>query len=121
MVLMLKDVDWEELKKGIMKQTSFTDKYGVEYKEIVLGKVSDLTPSGKRRYFGRPARNLEATGPYDGYQKMSQIGSRPPTKHEQEDSDWWRDLCLEARKHKIYVRPSDKDRNIIVAGMKSKD
>jgi hypothetical protein len=119
MVLLAKDVNWEKWKQEIAKQTSFIDEYGLEYKEMVLGEVSDLTPSGKHRNFGRPARNLEATGSYDGYLKMPRLGSRPPTKDEQEDSDWWRDLCHEARKHEIYIRPSDKDRKIIVAGMKT--
>jgi hypothetical protein len=121
MVLLAKNVNWEEWKQEIMKQKSFIDKYGDEYKEIILGEVSDLVPSGKHRNFGRSARNLEATGSYDGYLKMPQLGSRPPTRDEQEDSAWWRDLCNEGKEHQIYIRPSDEDRKIIVAGIKIKD
>jgi hypothetical protein len=121
MVLLVKDVDWGKLKQDITKQKSFVDKYGVEYKEIILGNVSDLTPSGKQRKFGRPAPNLEATGSYIGYVKEPELSSRPPTQDEQEDSDWWADLLSEGKKHGVYVRPSDEDRRIIVAGMKIKD
>jgi hypothetical protein len=121
MVLVIKDVNWEKWKQEMSKQESFIDEYGVEYKEIILGEVSDLAPSGKHRDFGRGARNLVATGSYGGYLKAPQLCSRPPTQDEQEDSDWWRDLCNEAKKHEIYIRPSDKDRKIIVAGMKTGD
>jgi hypothetical protein len=121
MVLLVKNINWEKWNQEITKQKSFIDKYGVEYKEIILGEVSDLVPSGKHRNFGRPARNLEARGSYVGYVKTQQLCSRPPTKDEQEDSDWWTDLCNEAKKHKVYIRPSDEDRKIIVAGMKVKD
>jgi hypothetical protein len=121
MVLLVKDINWEKWKQEILKQKSFIDKYGDEYKEIILGEVSDLTPSGSHRDFGRPARNLLATGSYGGYLKTSQLGSRPPTQDEQEDSAWWRDLRNEGKKHQIYITPSDKDRKIIVAGMKIKD
>jgi hypothetical protein len=121
MVLFVKDINWEKWKQEILRQKSFTDKYGDECKEITLGKVSSLAPSGKHRDFGRPARNLEATGSYKGYVKAPQLSSRPPTQDEQEDSDWWANLCNEGKKHEIYIRPSDKDRKIIVAGIKVKD
>ena len=121
MVLLVKDVDWEKWKRDIMKQESFIDKYGDEYKEMTLGEVSDLTPSGKHRNFGRPARNLEATGSYIGYVKSPQLGSRPPTKDEQQDSDWWAHLYNEGKKRGIYIRPSDEDRKIIAVGIKIKD
>jgi hypothetical protein len=119
MVLLVKDVNWEKWKQEIAKQKVFTDKYGVKYKEIILGEVSDLVPSGKHRNFGRPARNLEASGSYIGYVKTPQLCSRPPTRDEQEDSDWWTNLYHEGKKRGIYIRPSDEDRKIIVAGMKA--
>jgi hypothetical protein len=120
-VLSVKDVNWEKWKQEILKQTSFVDKYGDECKEIILGEVSDLTPSGRHRDFGRSARNLEAQGSFKGYMKASELRSRPPTKDEQEDSDWWTDLCNEGKKHGLYIRSSDKNRKIIVAGLKIKD
>jgi hypothetical protein len=120
-VLSVKDVNWEELKQKILKQKSFVDKYGDEYKEIILGEVSDLAPSGKHRDFGRPARNLEASGSYIGFVRLPQLLSRPPSKDEQLDSDWWAELYKEGKKHQIYITPSDEDRKIIVAGMKIKD
>jgi hypothetical protein len=94
---------------------SFIDKYGDECKEIFLGKVADLTPSGKQRDFGRPARNLIDQGSYKGYVRTDETD-------EQEDSDWWRDLIEEGKKHGIYIRPSsDSNRSFIMAGIKIRD
>ena len=116
MVPSIKDINWEKLKEEILGQKSLIDKYGDECKEISLGKVSDLTPSGGHRDFGRPARNLDAQGGYKGYMKYS------GDSDEQRDSDWWRDLIEEAKKHGIYIRPSsDKNRTFIMAGIKIKD
>ena len=113
MVLSVKNLNWKTLKEEILRQESFIDKYGDTCKEISLGKVSDLTPSGKHRDFGRPSRNLMWTGSYKGYM-------RAPI--EQEDSDWWKDLIEEGKKHGIYIRPSpDKHRTFIMAGIKIKD
>jgi hypothetical protein len=111
-----KQPNWEESKQEILKQKSFVDKYGVTYKQVCLGKVSDLTPSRKHRYLGRPARNLDAQGGYKGY--MRYYGD----SDEQRDSDWWRDLIKEGKKHGIYIRPSsDKNRTFIMAGIKIRD
>lgn len=116
MVLFVKNLNWETLKEEILRQESSFDKDGNEYKEICLGRVSDLTPSGKHRNLGRPARNLDAQGGYIGY--MSYSGD----SDEQRDSDWWRDLIEERKKHGIYIRPSpDKHRTFIMAGIKTKD
>ena len=93
-------MDWEKLKEKILRQESFVDKYGDEYKEVSLGKVSDFTPSCKHRFFGRPARNLEAQGSYKKYMRYS------GDSDEQRDSDWWGDLIDEGKKHRIYIRPS---------------
>jgi hypothetical protein len=120
-VLLVKDVDWEKLKQEILREESFIDKYGDECKETTLGKLADLTPSGEHRDFGRPARNLAALGSYKGYVRAPELGSRPPRKNEQQDSDWWTDLCNEGNKHGFYIRPSDEDRKILVVGMKVKD
>lgn len=109
------------MKQDISREESFVDKYGDEYKETILGKLVDLTPSGKHRDFGRPARNLVALGSYKGYVRATELRSRPPSKDEQQDSDWWADLCNEGKKHGVYVRPSDEDRKIIVVGIKIKD
>jgi len=118
----VKNPDWEKLKEEILRQESFVDKYGDECKEISLGKVSDLTPSGKHRDFGRPARNLNASGSYKGYVRAPELLTRPIDETEQEDSDWWRDLIEEGKKHGIYIRPSsDKNRTFIMAGIKIKD
>lgn len=87
-----KNLDWEKLKEEILRQESFVDKYGDTYKETCLDRVSDLTPSGKHRCFGRPARNLDAQGGYKNY-LMCYSG----TPDEQRDSDWWGTL-LEKRK-----------------------
>jgi hypothetical protein len=121
MVLFVENVDWAKLKKEILTQKSFIDKYGDGCKEISLGKASDLTPSCKHHNFGRPARNLEAQGSYKGYVKVPELLTRPVDKPEQEDSDWWRDLIKQGKKHKIYIKPSGKDRSFIVAGIKIKD
>lgn len=113
MVSSIDNIDWEKVKKGILRQKSFFDKYGDECKEITLGRVSDLAPSGKHRDFGRPARNLDAQGGYKGYMRYS------GDSDEQRDSDWWRDLIKEGKKHGIYIRPSDdKHRTFVMAGIK---
>jgi hypothetical protein len=115
MVLLVKNVNWEELTQKIQSQESFIDEHGDECKEISLGRVADLTPSGQHRDFGRPARNLIEQGSYKGY--MRTVG-----KDEQEDSDWWRDLIQKGKEHEIYIRPSsDSNRSFIMAGMKIKD
>jgi hypothetical protein len=112
----VKNLDWEKLREEILRQESFVDEYGDEYKQTCLGKVSDHTPSGKHRDFGRPARNLDAQGGYKGYTRYS------GDSDEQRDSDWWRALIAEGKKHGIYIRPSsDKDRAFIMAGIKIKD
>jgi hypothetical protein len=122
MVLPARNLGWEKLKEEILRQKSFVDKYGDECKEISLGKVADLTPSGRQRDFGRPARNLNASGSYKGYVKAPKSLTGPIDKSEQEDSDWWRDLIEQGKKHKIYIRPSsDKNRTFIMAGIKIKD
>jgi hypothetical protein len=116
MVLIAKNLNWEKLKEEILREESFINERGDECKEKPLGKVSDLTPSGKHRDFGRPARNLDAQGSYKGYMRYS------GDSDEQRDSDWWRDLIEEAKKHGIYIRPSsDRNRISIVAGIKVKD
>lgn len=115
MVLVVKDIDWEKLKQQIQSKVSFINEYGDECKEISLGKVADLTPSGKHRDFGRPARNLIDQGSYKGYMKA-------PEGDEQKDSDWWRDLIEQGKKHEVYIRSSsDSNRSFIMAGMKIKD
>jgi hypothetical protein len=122
MVLVVKDIDWEKLKQQIQSKVSFINEYGDECKEMSLGKVADLTPSGKRRDFGRPSRNLEATGSYKGCVRATELGTRPPNKDEQQDSDWSRDLVDGGKEHGIYIRPSsDKNRTFIMAGIKIKD
>lgn len=121
MVLSVENINWEKLKQDILRQESRRDKCGYRYKEISLGKVSDLTPSGKHRDFGRPARNLTAQGPYKGWVKEPELLVRPVDDAEQEDNDWWKDLVNEGKKHGIYIRPSDKDRTEIMAGMQVKD
>jgi len=122
MVLSIQSVDWKELKQKILRHESFVDKYRDECKQIALGKVSDLTPSGKHRNFGRPARNLMPQGSFKGYVKAPELLIRRINKAEQEDNDWWKDLLDEGKKHGIYIRPSsDKQRTFIMAGMKIKD
>jgi hypothetical protein len=122
MVLLVKNVNWEELKQKIRRQESFIDEHGAECKEISLGKVADLTPSGKHRDFGRPARNLIEQGSYKGYIRSSKLLVCPVDKDEQEDNDWWKDLIEEGKKHEVYIRPSsDSNRSFIMAGIKMKD
>jgi len=122
MVLLVKNLNWEELKEEIVREKSFIDEYGDECKEISLGKVSDLTPSGRHRDFGRPSRNLMATGSYKDYVKAPELLARPAGKAEQEDSDWWRDLIEKGKEHGVYVRPSsDRKRTFIMVGIKVKD
>jgi hypothetical protein len=112
--LLVKDVNWAKLRQQIESRVSFIDEYGDECKEISPGKVADLTPSGKHRDFGRPARNLIDQGSYKGYMRTVE-------KDEQEDSDWWRELIEKGKKHGIYIRPSsDSNRSFIMAGMKIK-
>ena len=120
MVLLLKNINWEKLKQQIQSQESFINEYGDKCKEISLGKVVDLTPSGKHHDFGRPARNLIDQGSYKGY--VRELVVHPVSKGEQEDSDWWRDLIEQGKKHEVYIRPSsDSNRSFIMAGMKIKD
>ncbi len=122
MVLSVKNINWEELKQKILEQKSFVDKYGDVHKQISLGRVSDLTPSGKHRDFGRPARNLMAPGSYKGYVKAPELLARPIDEAEQEDIDWWKDLVDEGKKHDIWIKPSsDKHRLFIMAGIKVTD
>lgn len=122
MGLTVKDINWDELKQQILKQKSFVDKYGDVHKQISLGRVSDLTPSGKHHDFGRPARNLIASGSYIRYVKAPELLNRPISKAEQEDNDWWKNLIDEGKKHGVWIRPSsDKHRSFIMAGIKIKD
>ena len=122
MVLIVENTNWEKLKEDIMREKSFINEYGDECKEISLGKVSDLTPSGTHTDFGRPSRNLAAPGPFKGYVKEPELLARPPSKTEQEDSDWWRGLIEEGRKHGVYITiSSDENRTFIMAGIKIKD
>ena len=122
MVLSVKDINWKELKQEILRQKSFVNEHGDECKEISLGRVSDLTPSGKHRDFGRSARNLAAPGSFKGWVKAPELLVRPVNKAEQEDSDWWKDLINEGKKHGIYIIPSsDKHRTFVMAGIKIKD
>ena len=117
MVLSVEDIHWEELKQRILSEDSFVNELGDECKETCLGRVSDLTPSGKHRDFGRPARNVNGSpGSYKGYVKG------PIDPELQADSDWWRKLLAEAKKHEIYVRSSDDEhRTFLMAGMKISD
>jgi hypothetical protein len=117
MVLSVENVNWEELKQRILREDSFVNEFGDECRETCLGRVSDLTPSGKHRDFGRPARNVNGSpGSYKGYVKGS-IGLEFQT-----DSEWWRKLLTEAEKHEIYVRPSDDEhRTFLMAGIKTGD
>lgn len=117
MVLSVEDISWEELKQKILREESFVNDLGDECKEACLGRVSDLTPSGKHRDFGRPARNVNGSpGSYKGYVKD------PIDPELQADSDWWRKLLVEAKKHQIYVRSSDDEhRTFLMAGIKISD
>jgi len=121
MVLLIKDINWKEWEKRILKQESFVDRYEHLCKEISLGRISDLTPSGKPRDFGRASHDPISPGSYGHYVKAPELRSRPVEKDEQEDNDWWKDLTEEAEKHGIYITPSDEDRKIIVAGIKVKN
>jgi len=122
MVLSVKDINWKELEQEILRQKSFVDRYGDVYKQISLGRVSDLTPSGKHHDFGRPARNLTSPSSYKYYERAPELLRRPVDKAEQEDNDWWKALVDEGKKHGVYIRPSsDKHRTFIMAGMKIKD
>jgi hypothetical protein len=81
-----------------------------------------LTPSGKHRDFGRPARNLIEQGSYKGYVKAPELLVSPVDKDEQEDNDWWKNLIEEGKKHGVYVRPSsDNNRSFIMAGIGIRD
>ena len=122
MVLRIRNINWEKLKQEIASHESFIDEHGDECKEISLGKVADLTPSGKHRDFGRPARNLIEQGSYKGYVRSPELLVRPVEKDEQEDNDWWKDLIEKAKIHGVYIRPSsDSDRSFIMAGIKTGD
>lgn len=117
MVLSVENINWKELKQKILREESFVNEYGDECKEVSLGRVSNLTPSGKHRDFGRPARNVNGSpGSYVGYVKG------PIDLELQADSDWWKKLLAEAKKHEVYIRPSDdKHRTFLMAGMKIRD
>ena len=119
--MLIKAINWKEWEKRILEQESFVDRYEHLCKEISLGRISDLTPSGKSRYFGRTSHDPISPGSYGHYVKAPELRSRPVEKDEQEDNDWWRDLTEEADRHGIYITPSVKDRKIIVAGIKVKD
>jgi len=122
MVLLIKDINWEKLKQEIRSRESFINEYGDMCKEISLGKVADLTPSGKHRDFGRPARNLIEQGSYKGYVKSPKSLVCPVDKNEQQDNDWWKDLIEKGKRNGVYVRPSsDSNRSFIMAGIKIKD
>lgn len=120
MVLPVKDVNWGKLREKILGQESFIDKYGDECKEVSLGDVAELTPSGKHRDFGREARKPDLPGSYIRYAKVSEVPARDDGAW-QEDSDWWDDLNKKGREHGIYIRPSDKDRATIMAGIIIRD
>ena len=122
MVLLVKNINWEKLKQQIQSQESFIDKHGDKWKEISLGKVADLTPSGKHRAFGRPGRNKDRPGSYKRWARSPRLAVHPVSKDEQEDNDWWKDLIEQGDKHEVYIRPSsDSNRSFIMAGMKIKD
>ena len=110
------DINWITLKSRIMAEPSFIDKYGDQCKQLSLGKVSDLTPSGKHRDFGRPGRDKFSPGSYKGYLRVTDI--REVDTELRQDMEWWKKLREEARKHDIYTRPSDdKNRTFIMAGL----
>ena len=102
-----------------MAEPSFIDEYGDQCKEVSLGKVSDLTPSGKHRDFGREARDLISQGSYKGYFKVRDVRDIRELRNQTgQDMDWWMNLLEEAKRHGLYVRPSqDKHRTFIVAGI----
>lgn len=119
MVLSIKKINWNELKQDILKQESFVDDKGDVHKQICLGRVSNLTPSGKHRTFGRPGRDWTSPGGYVGYAKVRDLAI---IEEERRDFQWWRKLLAEAKRHGIYIRPSDdKHRTFIMAGIKVKD
>jgi len=121
MVLFVRNINWKKLRQEILRQESFVDEYGDEHKQISLGKVSDLTPSGKHHDFGRPARSLTDQGSYKGYERAPEWLVRPRNKTEQEDSDWWKELLQESKKHGIWIRPSsDTNRTFLMAGIRIK-
>jgi hypothetical protein len=122
MVLLLKNINWEKRKQQIQSQESFIDKYGDTWKEISLGEVADLTPSGKHRVFGRPGRHKDRPGGYKRWVRSPGLFVHPVSKDEQEDNDWWKDLLEQGDKHGVYIRPSsDRSRSFIMAGILIKE
>lgn len=73
MVLSIKEINWDELKQNILKQESFVDDKGDLVKQICLGRVPSLTPSGKHRAFGRSGHDWAFPGRYVGYAKVRDL------------------------------------------------
>jgi hypothetical protein len=121
-ILTVEDIDWEKLGQSILEAHVRKDKYGNICKEICLGKTCDLTPSGEHRDFGRSARTDQSPSAWNGWTKAPDLTpsspyARPPNEAEIRDNNWWQALREKAEQHKIYIRPMDKDRTYIVAGI----
>jgi len=121
MVLDPKRIDWDKLKSEILGQEHFIDKYGDCCKEISLGRLPHINPSGKYyARFGRPGRDSVSPGSYGPYMKFEKW---PPTENiitreeMQKDYEWMTSLKQQAEKHGLYVRPSDNDDRDIRVGM----
>jgi hypothetical protein len=113
-------MNWNRIKRKILTQKSFINDDGNECKEVCLGKVADLTPSGQHHDFGRHGRSLEHTGSYKSYVKLKTDNELGAVLRK--DSDWLNDLMAQAKKHDIYIRISnDKERTFINAGINMDD
>jgi len=121
MVLDPKSINWEKLKSEILRQASFTDKHGDQCKEVSLGRLPHINPSGKYYVrFGRSGRDSVSPGSYGPYIRFK---TWPPaesvvTREEiEKDYEWMDSLKQLAQKHGLYIRPSDSNDKDIRVGM----
>ena len=90
------EFDWEEIEKEIENAEEFTDDEGNRRKEIFLGTVFSLTPSGK---YYTPYANSNVT-----------------EEEAAKDEEWWKDIENECEKRNLYITSGEGDPCDIIIG-----
>lgn len=91
------DIDWDKAREEILKQEEYVTDDGTVVKEICLGAVFYLTPSGK--YY------------------MPWACSNITEEEAEKDAEWFETLDEEAEKHNMYITSGIGDPCDIMLGM----
>ncbi len=95
-VLYPDDIDWEKLKQEIQQQEAQDDDCGNRIKQIFLGSVLSITPSGK--YY------------------MPFACSNVTEAEAEKDEDWWDEMEKKAGEYGLYLTTSEGDPTDILIG-----